>query len=317
MDEIAPAAGLAVRCAGLVKRYPKVTALAGIDLEIRRGECFGMLGPNGAGKTTTVEILAGLTRPDGGDVEVLGRRWGAGDDRRLRERLGIQLQETRLPDRLTVAEVLRLFRSFNRRGQAVDRVIAQVGLGEKADARVEKLSGGQRQRLALACALVGDPELLFLDEPTTGLDPQARLKVWELVEEFRAGGATALLTTHYMEEAARLCDRVAILDHGQVIALGTPGELVAALGAEQILQFTAREAAAPLADDALGGLPGVDAVARRNGLFILTVSDVGAALPALLAELGRQGAALDSLTTRQPTLEDVFVDLTGRGLRDE
>ena len=275
---------VAARCAGLVKRYPGVVAVDGLDLEVRRGECFGLLGPNGAGKTTTVEILEGLTAPDDGVVEVLGERWGTREDRLLRERLGIQLQETQLADKLTVAETVRLFRSFYRNGRPVDEVIALVSLEEKRDARVGKLSGGQKQRLALACALVSAPELMFLDEPTTGLDPQARRHVWEVIDGFRVGGGTVILTTHYMEEAARLCDRLAIVDHGRRIALGT--------------------------------LPGVAGVSARNGGWMVRVRDVGAALPAVLGELEHARAPLEHLTTHQATLEDVFVHLTGRGLRD-
>jgi ABC-2 type transport system ATP-binding protein len=277
------------------------------------GECFGLLGPNGAGKTTSIEIFEGLTRADAGEVEVLGRRWGRGEDQALRERLGVQLQETKLAEKLTVEETLRVFRSFYGSGRGVDDAIRAVALEEKRHARVGKLSGGQQQRLAVACALVGDPELLFLDEPTTGLDPQARLQMWDVVERFKAGGGTVLLTTHYMEEAARLCDRIAVMDHGRVIALGTPAELVASLGAGQIVEFSAEGEVeeAPLAD-----LAGVRNVLRRNGRYALTVDDVAATLPALLAELARQEARLDALTTHQATLEDVFVSLTGRGLRE-
>ncbi|HUP42137.1 MAG TPA: ABC transporter ATP-binding protein [Thermoanaerobaculia bacterium] len=304
----------AVRCAGLVKRYKDVVAVAGIDLEVRAGECFGLLGPNGAGKTTTVEILEGLLPVDAGTVEVLGERWGRGRDRAIRERLGIQLQETRLPDKLTVREILAIFRSFHRSGRSVDETLATVELEAKADARVERLSGGQRQRLALACALVGDPELLFLDEPTTGLDPQARLKLWELVEGFKAAGGTVVLTTHYMEEAARLCDRVAILDLGKRIALGTPQELIASLGADQILEF---EPSGAVAEELLRALPGVRHLALRNGAYTLTVGRVEEALPALLEELARRGLGVRTLATHAATLEDVFVELTGRGLRDD
>jgi len=212
---------IAVRCHGLVKRYEDVTAVDGLDLEVRRGECFGLLGPNGAGKTTTIEILEGLTEPDAGEVEILGTSW-ARDGNALRERLGISLQETQLTEKLTVGETVRLFRSFYSEGRDPEAVLSQLALDEKRDSRVGKLSGGQKQRLAVACALVGDPEVLFLDEPTTGLDPQSRLQLWQIVMEFRAHGGTVLLTTHYMDEAERLCDRVAIVDHGKVIALGTP-----------------------------------------------------------------------------------------------
>jgi ABC-2 type transport system ATP-binding protein len=306
----------ALRCEALFKRYEDVTAVDGLDLEVRAGECFGLLGPNGAGKTTTVEIFEGLKAPTSGRVEVFGREWGAGDDRALRERMGVQLQETQLSEKVTVGETVRLFRSFYRRGREVDSLLRLVSLEEKRDARVGKLSGGQRQRLALACALAGDPELLFLDEPTTGLDPQARLQLWGIVEEFKAGGGTILLTTHYMEEAARLCDRVGIMDRGRIIALGAPAELVASLGAEQIVEFTV-EGGAEIDERRLAALPEVSGARRRGDVYALTVSNIAVALPALLAELGRRNARLDTLTTHQATLEDVFVSLTGRNLRDE
>jgi len=218
---------VAIRVRGLSKRFPPdVLAVDGLDLEVRRGECFGLLGPNGAGKTTTLEILEGLLPATAGEVEVLGERWGR-DAGALRARIGITLQETRLPDKLTVEEIIRLFRSFFPSGRGVADAIRLVGLEEKRGTWSERLSGGQRQRLAVACALVGDPELLFLDEPTTGLDPQSRRSLWEVVEDLKAEGKTVLLTTHYMEEAARLCDRIAIVDHGRIIALGTTPELVA------------------------------------------------------------------------------------------
>ncbi len=304
---------VALRCSGLVKRFTDVTAVNGLDLEVFVGECFGLLGPNGAGKTTTVEILEGLTPKDEGEVELLGQQWAGGDNRPLRERIGVQLQETQLAEKVTVVETVRLFRSFYQRGHGVDEVIQTVGLEEKRDARVGKLSGGQRQRLAVACALVSDPELLFLDEPTTGLDPQARLSLWDIVEKFRARGGTILLTTHYMEEAARLCDRVAIMDHGKVIALGTPADLIESLGADQIVEFSVTN---DLDDDALTSLPAVSNLHKRGDIYALTVAEIGVALPALLAEIKRQQSELVTLTTHQATLEDVFVSLTGRMLRD-
>ncbi len=312
----------ALRCSGLVKKYADVTAVNGLDLEVRAGECFGLLGPNGAGKTTTVEIFEGLTDADGGDVELLGMRWGAGNDQDIRERIGVALQQTELADKLSVEETVRLFRSFYDRGGEVDQIISLVSLEEKRNARVGKLSGGQKQRLAVACALVGAPDLLFLDEPTTGLDPQARLQLWGVIEKFRAGGGTILLTTHYMEEAAKLCDRVAIMDHGRVIALGAPGELVASLGADQIVEFSVASAAGELQESPFRRLPGVTGMRARetqeahSGSYLLTVSEIGAALPALLGELERQNLKIDRLTTHQATLEDVFVNLTGRMLRD-
>ena len=307
-----PAPALSVR--GLVKRYADVTAVDGLDLDVHAGECFGLLGPNGAGKTTTIEICEGLTLPDAGEVVVLGRRWNA-NAQELRERLGIALQDTQLADKLTVEETLRLFASFYDVSRSVPEVIAMVSLGEKRSARVNTLSGGQKQRLAVACAMVGEPELLFLDEPTTGLDPQSRRQMWELVERYKATGRTVVLTTHYMEEAEVLCDRVAIVDHGKVIALGTPRALIASLGAEHVVDFTlAHDAEAPL--DALAALPGVR-TARKTALsYELQVGAVHESLPGLLTLLAARGLELAELKTHSPTLEDVFVGLTGRVLRD-
>ena len=300
---------------GLRKRYADVVAVDGLDLEIGTGECFGLLGPNGAGKTTTIEICEGLNEPDEGEVLVLGRRWGQ-HDRELRARLGISLQETQFSEKLTVEETVRLFRSFYRRGPSVDDVISTVQLQEKRSGRVGQLSGGQRQRLALACALVGDPDLLFLDEPTTGLDPQSRRQLWELIERFKADGRAILLTTHYMEEAERLCDRVAIVDHGRIIALGTPRELVASLSADHVVEFAAGPDAS-LDEPALRTVDGVSALARRDGSWRVRVAELHRTVPALLAELHRQGVQLTELRTHSATLEDVFVELTGRRLRDE
>src|SRR6187551_1836390 len=255
-----PEAALRVRA--LRKVYQDVVAVNGVDLEVPPGQCFGLLGPNGAGKTTTIEICEGLTVRDAGDVEVLGMRWET-DARALKQRLGIQLQETQLSDKLTVDETVRLFRSFFDKGPTPERVIALVQLEEKRRSRVGTLSGGQKQRLALACALVGDPEILFLDEPTTGLDPQARRQLWELIEGFKAGGRSILLTTHYMDEAERLCDRVAVMDHGKVIALGTPRELIASLEAEHVLEFAVGDGAA-IEPDTLRQLDGVCSAVRRD-----------------------------------------------------
>ena len=307
---------VAIRCRSLVKRYKDVTAVAGLDLEVNVGECFGLLGPNGAGKTTTVEMLEGLLPRDEGDIEVLGMRWD-GHDHALRERLGVALQETKLADRLTVAEVIRLFRSFYRRGRTVEEVLDVVELGEKRDAWVEKLSGGQRQRLAIACALVGAPDLLFLDEPTTGLDPQSRRHLWEIVASFRHGGGTVILTTHYMEEAERLCDRVAVMDHGKVIALGSPRELIASLGADHVVEFSLSDGAQPPPEAALAALPGVKAARRDGPRFSLTVTEAHRAVPALMLELERRGVEMTELVTHHATLEDLFLSLTGRHLRDE
>ena len=306
----------ALLVSGLRKRYGDVVAVDGLDLTVATGECFGLLGPNGAGKTTTIEICEGLTLPDEGVVEVLGQRWDR-DERALRERLGIQLQETQLAEKLTVEETVRLFRSFYTRGRAVGDVIDLVQLGEKRRARVGKLSGGQKQRLALACAMVGDPELLFLDEPTTGLDPQSRRQLWDLIVELRASGRSIVLTTHYMDEAERLCDRVAIVDHGRVIALGTPRELIAGLGAEHVVEFTTPGATDGVLDvRALEALDGVQSARAHDGRWTLEVMELARTVPALLAELSRRELALGELATHSATLEDVFVSLTGRQLRD-
>jgi ABC-2 type transport system ATP-binding protein len=304
---------LALRSSGLVKRYDDVVAVDGLDLEVRRGECFGLLGPNGAGKTTTVEIFEGLLEPTAGTVEVLGRGWGK-DEREIRQKIGIQLQETQLGEKLTVLETITLYRSFYRSGREPEEVLRIVSLEEKAKVWVRKLSGGQRQRLSLACALVSDPEVLFLDEPTTGLDPQSRRQVWDIVDAFRARGGTTLLTTHYMEEAQKLCDRVAIIDRGKVIAVDTPAHLIASLGAEHVVEFHVEQAADVAA---LGRIPGVEAVHVDGGAIRLTVQEVHRVVPALLLELQQKELTLTGLTTHHATLEDVFVALTGRHLRDE
>jgi ABC-2 type transport system ATP-binding protein len=306
-----PRAVLLVR--GLRKSYKDVVAVDGIDLEVVPGECFGLLGPNGAGKTTTIEICEGLTSADGGVVELFGMRWETSAPE-IRQRLGIQLQETQLSEKITVLETVQLFRSFFRRGPKPAEAIALVELEEKRDARVGALSGGQKQRLALACALVGEPDLLFLDEPTTGLDPQARRQVWDLIEQFKRDGRTIVLTTHYMDEAERLCGRVAIMDHGKVIARGTPRELVASIGVEHVVEFSTG-AAIDLA--ALGAIPGARDVRASDEGVSMQVTELHRAMPALLDALGRQGVPLTELRTRSATLEDVFVALTGRHLRDE
>jgi ABC-2 type transport system ATP-binding protein len=304
----------AIRCQALVKRYDgDVVAVDGLGLEVHVGECFGLLGPNGAGKTTTVEILEGLLDPTAGDVEVLGMRW-ASDERALRERLGVSLQETHLFDRLSVGETLALFRSFFARGRDPDDVLRAVSLEEKKGAWTSKLSGGQRQRLAVACALVGDPDLVFLDEPTTGLDPQSRLQLWDVIEGFKKGGRTVLLTTHYMDEAERLCDRVGIVDHGKLIALGTPRDLIASLGGQEVIEVTL--AAGTLDEEAAARLPGVRGVRHVGSGFALAADPLHVALPALVDHLRAAGLTLERLSTRHATLEDVFVALTGRHLRD-
>jgi len=303
----------AIQCRDLRKHYPDVKAVDGLDLEIARGECFGLLGPNGAGKTTTIEILEGLTPADSGDVQVLGRRW-KGDARELRERIGISLQETQFTDKLTVFETLTLFRSFYREGRDPDDLMRVLSLDEKRNSRVGKLSGGQKQRLAVACALVGQPDILFLDEPTTGLDPQSRLQLWEVVTRFRAGGGTVMLTTHYMDEAERLCDRIAIVDHGKVIALGTPAELIAKLDAPNIIEFTSNpRLEGNTFDDLCVGYHGC---AKRGDGWQLRVDSLAEAVPKLINVVEKSGSKLVTLTTHAATLEDLFVAMTGRDLRD-
>jgi ABC-2 type transport system ATP-binding protein len=307
----------AVSVRDLKKNYGSVEAVRGLSFEIPAGECFGLLGPNGAGKTTTIEILEGLLAPSSGEVMVLGRRWGR-DDREIRERMGVCLQQTVLSEKLEVRETMSLFRSFYRDGREPRAVIAEVGLEEKARARVGSLSGGQKQRLAVACALVGDPELLFLDEPTTGLDPQSRRQVWDIVRGFKERGRTVLLTTHYMDEAERLCDRVAVVDHGRIIALGSPRELVTSLGGDHVVEITvAEDGRATPTPAQLESLAAVRSVHAEAGSLVLTVTEPHVAIPGLLERLREGGWDLASLTTRHASLEDVFVSLTGRRLRDE
>jgi ABC-2 type transport system ATP-binding protein len=307
----------AIECRDLRKTYDgKVEALRGLSLEIQGGECFGLLGPNGAGKTTTIEILEGLLDPTSGQVTILGHTWQK-NQREVREWLGISLQETRLSEKLTVRETIELFASFYRDPRSADEVLEDLQLGEKADAMVGKLSGGQRQRLAVATALVGNPRILFLDEPTTGLDPQSRRQLWDIIRNFQRGGGTVLLTTHYMDEAERLCDRLAIVDHGQMIAEGTPSDLIDRLGGQHVVEFEASGNSGDLSRlDAWRALPGVESVRHDDGLVSLTVREPHLTIPALLDAVEKQGSELLHLTTRQASLEDVFVNLTGRHLRE-
>ena len=305
---------VAVRCRQLRKTYDGgFEAVRGLDLEIRSGECFGLLGPNGAGKTTTIEILEGLLDPTSGEVEILGRHWGA-QERELRELLGVTLQETRLTEKLTVRETLELFASFYRYPRPAHEVMEEIGLVEKADTWVGKLSGGQKQRLAVATALVAYPKILFLDEPTTGLDPQSRRQVWEIVRRFQARGGTVLVTTHYMDEAERLCDRVAIVDHGKLIAIGTPSELIDGIGGHHLVEL---ETDQPLEPEAVTDVAGVRAARRAATGLALSIGEPHVALPALFARLGQRGARPTRLVSRVATLDDVFLSLTGRTLRED
>lgn len=306
----------AIQCRNLRKTYDgKVEAVRGLSLEIQTGECFGLLGPNGAGKTTTIEILEGLLAPTSGEVSILGHKWDE-NEREMREWLGISLQETRLSEKLSVRETVELFASFYRQPRSTGEVLEQMQLTEKADSWVGKLSGGQRQRLAVATALVCNPKILFLDEPTTGLDPQSRRQLWDIIRHFQRDGGTVLLTTHYMDEAERLCDRLAIVDHGQVIAEGSPAELITRLGGHHVVEFSVSGtdgAALP----AWRGLPSVESVREDDGLVALNVTQPHLTIPALLETIDKQGGVLEHLTTRQASLEDVFVNLTGRHLREE
>jgi ABC-2 type transport system ATP-binding protein len=311
----APGNGPSLLLRGLRKSFADVVAVDGLDLEVMPGECFGLLGPNGAGKTTTIEICEGLTPSDEGTVELLGLNWATGEAQ-LRQRIGIQLQETQFPDKLTVDEILRMFRSFFRRGIPVAESIRTAQLEEKRHARVGTLSGGQKQRLAMACALVGDPELLFLDEPTTGLDPQARRHLWDLVDGLKQAGRTIILTTHYMDEAERLCDRVAIMDQGRIIALDSPERLIASIGGEHIVEFaiTGNDS---VVDETLFGIAGVQSHRVDAGVHQLSVRELHSTVPRIFAALAAHGLHLSEFRTHSATLEDVFVGLTGRNLRDE
>jgi ABC-2 type transport system ATP-binding protein len=307
---------IVVRCKDLRKTYDgKVEAVRGLDLTIYAGQCFGLLGPNGAGKTTTIEILEGLLDATSGEVEILGHTWKR-SSRELREMVGISLQETRLSEKLTVRETVTLFASFYKQSRAVDEVLEELSLTEKANARVGNLSGGQRQRLAIATALVSDPRILFLDEPTTGLDPQSRRQVWDIVRRFQQSGGTVLLTTHYMDEAERLCDYISIIDYGKVIAAGTPAELISGVGGHHRVEFALDIEIADGAD-VWRSLPGVGGVHHDAGVTALTVEEPHLTIPALLAMVNERGWKLSQLTTRQSSLEDVFVNFTGRHLRED
>ncbi len=296
----------------LRKRYGAVHAVDGVTFEVQRGEVFGMLGPNGAGKTTTVEMLEGLRKPDAGQALVLGID-AAREPGRLKERIGVQLQTAALYPNLTVTELIDLFGSFYRRRRPTRELVAALDLEERKDALTKVLSGGQRQRLSVALALINDPELIFMDEPTTGMDPQARRSLWDLVRKLRERGTTVLLTTHYMEEAEQLCDRIAIMDHGKVLEMGTVSELVQRRFQELSVRFDARPG---LEEDRLSALPGVSRVVREDGAVALYTRDVAGTIGGLLATSRELGQEPTNLAVRRATLEDVFLDLTGRALRD-
>ncbi len=297
---------------GLIKRYGDITAVDGIDFAVSPGEVFGLLGPNGAGKTTTVEILEGLRPPDGGQALVLGVDVATGADS-LKPRIGISLQTAALYPKLTVVEVIDLFRSFYATSLPTDRLVDMLELGERRNARTKDLSGGQRQRLAVALALVNDPELIFLDEPTTGLDPAARRALWDLIKGLKARGRSVLLTTHYMEEAEVLCDRLAIMDHGRILEHGTVDALISKRFKERAVRFDLIDG---IDDESFAALPAVSSVKRDGDAILLYTTDVAATVGAVLALTESRGVEPQNLGIRRATLEDVFLDLTGRALRD-
>ena len=305
--------GPAIRVHDLRKHYGATRAVDGISFDVQVGEVFGLLGPNGAGKTTTVEILEGLRRSDSGEATVLGIDASRSPDA-LKPRIGVALQTASLYPKLTVTEVLDLFRSFySRHGQTTADLIDRFDLGEKRSSQTRELSGGQRQRLAVALALVNDPELVFLDEPTTGLDPAARRSLWEVVLDLKRQGRTVVLTTHYMEEAEVLCDRLAIMDHGRILEAGTVKELVGQHFKERAVRFDRIDA---VPDEVLAAIGGVASVAHEIGEVVLYTRDVPRTIEGLLAAADATGAEPENLTIRRPTLEDVFLALTGRALRD-
>jgi ABC-2 type transport system ATP-binding protein len=309
----------AIRCEGLHKRFPDIHAVRGVDLVVEAGTCLALLGPNGAGKTTTVEMIEGLTPPSEGRVAIFGRRLGQSraEDRLIREDVGVCLQETHFQERLRVRETIELFRAFHANSAPLAELIDAVSLGPKAESFVGKLSGGQRQRLALACALAGRPRLLCLDEPTTGLDPQSRRQVWDVVSAFRKGGGTVLLTTHYMEEAHMLADRVAIMDGGRIIADGTPAALIAGLGAKDVATLVFDRAPDPAPFAAAVHAAEARVTPEEDGFALtLATSELAARMPALTALAAAQGLTLVRLSMHAATLEDVFIHHTGRGLRD-
>jgi len=311
-DGSAEVADPVIRVDDLRKAYGETRAVDGVSFAVRAGTVFGLLGPNGAGKTTTVEVLEGLRTPDSGEVRILGVDVVAHPDE-LKPRIGVSLQTAALYPRLTVVEVLDLFRGFYRRGRPTDELVELMDLGEKRTTRTKDLSGGQRQRLSVALALVNDPELVFLDEPTTGMDPAGRRALWDIVLGLKGEGRSILLTTHYMEEAEILCDRIAIMDHGHILEEGTVEELVSRRFKERAVRFDAIEG---LSDERLAGKPGVSTIKHEDGDVLLFTRDVPATIGAVLDAAEQLGVEPANLGVRRATLEDVFLDLTGRALRD-
>jgi ABC-2 type transport system ATP-binding protein len=294
----------------LVKQYPGVRAVDEISFDVQQGEIFGMVGPNGAGKTTTIECLEGLRRPDGGSIQVLGLD-PLRDRYRLRERIGVQFQSAALPNRIKVWEALDLFAAFYRRSIDWQLLLEHMGLAEKRNAYFGKLSGGQKQRVFIALALINNPDLVFLDELTTGLDPQARRAMWDQVRTIRERGTTVFLTTHFMEEAERLCDRVAIIDRGKIVALDTPQNLIDSLGAEHRVVF---EVGVHLDEESLRAVPSVVRV-ERIGERVVVYGQEDGLVSGVVSALETGGIRFENLRTEQPTLEDVFLALTGKEMR--
>ena len=302
-----------VKVDGLRKVYGKTVAVDGVSFEVQEGEIFGMVGPNGAGKTTTIECLEGLRKPDGGQCTVMGVD-PQSDSHFLHTYAGMQLQQSNLPDRMKVWEALDLYSSLYPKSVDWEELLKQLGLEEKRETSFAKLSGGQKQRLFIALALLHDPRMIFLDELTTGLDPQARHAIWDLIREVRSKGKTILLTTHYMEEAECLCDRVAILDHGRIVALDTPVALINGLGEEERMLFTVDQ---PLPPDFISAIQPLGSMDVRGERVVISGNTAhGSLVSDVVGLLAKSGIRFRDLQTEKPTLEDVFLKLTGRQMRD-
>ncbi len=304
--------GAAIEIKGLVKRYGELTAVDGISLTVEEGQIFGILGPNGAGKTTTLEIVEGIRKADAGEVKILGLDHLT-KAKEIKQLIGVQLQATATPERLTVRETIELFGKFFRRALPADHIIKFVQLEQKESSLVRDLSGGQAQRLAIGLALVNDPKILFLDEPTTGLDPAARRSLWDVVDGLQESGKTVVLTTHYMEEAERLCDLIAIMDHGKIVAQDTPDGLIKSFGESEAIEFNSTSA---IPEGEIAALPGATKVQTSNGTYAVFTSDATSTIRGLVGRSGSQGWQVEDIRIRRATLEDVFVGLTGRRLRE-